>query len=334
MPKIVKGGVKVRADRLLEIVLLLQTQGQMTAADLARALAVSERTIYRDLDALGMAGIPVVVRGGVGGGCALPDHYRTSLTGVSPADIGAVLMASTLKPMADLGLEKKVQTALHKLIATLPATERQMATQNRQKLHLDPASWFRRAESVPFLAILQEAVWSEKLVELIYQRSDGTARERLFAPYGLVAKAGVWYVVGRAEEELRVYRVTRVQKAALLETPFTRPFDFDLASFWAEWCVKYEASMPRFTATLQITPALVETLTSGFAIPIVEVKVISDEAIENQIFEVTFETFESARSWILSGGAGVKVLAPNELYESILTEVKRIVALYPYNLSR
>ena len=140
----------MRADRLLEIILLLQARGRMTAAALAQELEVSERTIYRDLDSLSAAGIPVYAEGGPGGGCSLPDHYRTLLTGVSTADVGAVLMAATPGPLADLGLDKSLQAALHKLVAALPASQRQAAAQARQRLHL------RRTR--PRLSILEHRV--------------------------------------------------------------------------------------------------------------------------------------------------------------------------------
>jgi len=205
----------MRADRLIQIILLLQARGMTTAAELAVALAVSERTIYRDLDALNQAGIPVYTQGGPGGGCALPDQYRTLLTGVNPADVGAVLVSSASGPLADLGLDKIVQAALHKLVAALPVSQRQAASQYRQRLHLDSAVWFRRPEEVPALAVLQEGSETGRVVALRYRRSVDSEVERQFAPYGLVAKAGVWYAVGKVGPGFRVYRVSRVLAAEL-----------------------------------------------------------------------------------------------------------------------
>jgi predicted DNA-binding transcriptional regulator YafY len=319
----------MRADRLLEIILLLQARGRTTAGLLARELAVSERTIYRDLEALSAAGIPVYAMGGPGGGCELPEHYRTLLTGVSPADIGAVLMASATGPLADLGLDKRVQAALHKLVAALPAAQRQAAALGRQRLHLDSAAWFRRAEPVPFLPILQEGIETEHYIQLRYRGTNEVERDRTLAPYGLVAKASVWYVVGRVEAGLRVYRVARILAAATTDKSFTRPADFDLPSFWAAWCARYEASLPRYKTTLQISPELVPTLQSNFFTPLVEINPLAaEEGVGWPIFEVTFETFEMARNWILGWGPAIKVLGPSELKESIMAQAAEIINLY------
>ena len=260
----------MRADRLIEIILLLQSRGMTTAGELAAGLGVSERTIYRDLDALGQAGIPVYTQGGPGGGCGLPDHYRTLLTGVNPADVGAVLMASASGPLADLGLDKQVTAALHKLVAALPVGQRQTATQYRQRLHLDSAIWFRRPEEVPALPILQKGSETGRVVALRYRRSVASVVERRLAPFGLVAKAAVWYVVGSVNSEMRVYRVSRVLSAELTSEPFTRPSGFDLPTYWAGWCHDYESGLPRYPATLWIAPTLAAEMRNNLPIPVVE----------------------------------------------------------------
>lgn len=319
----------MRADRLLEIILLLQARGRTTAELLARELAVSERTIYRDLEALNLAGIPVYTQGGPGGGCELPKHYRTLLTGVTPADIEAVLMASATGPLVDLGMDKRVQAALHKLVAALPAAQRHAATLGRQRLYLDSAAWFRKAEPLPFLTVLQAAVASEHYIQMRYRATDDMERERVLAPYGLVAKAGVWYVAGKVEDNLRVYRVSRILEARITDKPFTRPADFDLPSFWAAWCARYEANLSRFRTILQIKTELVATFQSNFSTPLVAITLLEPEQGPNwPTFEVIFETFEMARNWILGCGPEVTVLEPLELKESIIAEAMGILELY------
>lgn len=319
----------MRADRLLEIILLLQARGRTTAELLARELAVSERTIYRDLEALNLAGIPVYTQGGPGGGCELPKHYRTLLTGVSPADIAAVLMASATGPLADLGMDKRVQTALHKLVAALPSAQRQAASLGRQRLHLDSAAWFRKAEPVPFLSVLQAAVETERCVQLRYRATDDMERERLLAPYGLVAKAAVWYVAGKVEDSLRVYRVSRILEASITDQLFTRPADFDLPSFWAAWCARYDANLSRFRTILQVKPELVATFQSNFSTPVVSITLLQAEEGTNwPSFEVIFETFGMASNWILGYGSAVRVLEPLELKENIIAEARQITELY------
>ncbi len=318
----------MRADRLLELILLLQSRGQTTAKILATELGVTERTIYRDPEALSTAGIPVYAQGGPGGGCGLPDQYRTLLTGVSPSDIEAVLMASNTGPLADLGLDKKVHSALLKLIAALPSTQRQAGALGRQRLHLDSAAWFRKSESLPYLPLLQEAIETTQLVQLYYRRSDNEERERVLAALGLVAKANIWYVVGLVEGQLRVYRVARILKASLLHTVFTRPLDFDLPTYWADWCSKYESNLPRYTATLEIAPQLLEKLQSSAAFLVVDYRLIEGAALGKLLIAITFETIEAATSWVLSCGAAVKVIEPVELKARVRLEVAQTLAIY------
>ncbi len=207
----------MRADRLLSILLLLQTRGRITAGRLAEMLEVSERTIYRDLDALSAAGIPVYAERGPGGGCALTDGYRTNLTGLTETEIRTLFVPGVHGPLADLGLGRVLEDALLKLMAALPSVHRHDAQRVRQRLLLDAAGWFRGEEPVPYLHTVQEAIWQDRALMLTYRRPDGVNTERLVDPYGLVAKASIWYLVAldRAAAEMRVFRVSRITEAAV-----------------------------------------------------------------------------------------------------------------------
>src|SRR5215831_17768904 len=184
----------MRADRLISIMLLLQVRRQITARELARRLEVSERTIHRDMEALGMAGVPVVAERGTGGGWSLLEGYRTNLTGLTGTEMQALLLAKPSPLLADLGLRQAAEVALLKLLAALPAMSRRAAEYARQRLHVDGAGWHEAAEAVPFLLPIQEAIWQERKLRLTYQRGDGATVERLVDPLGLVAKGGVWYL--------------------------------------------------------------------------------------------------------------------------------------------
>src|SRR5712692_1757631 len=131
----------MRADRLLSIVLLLQIHRRMTAHALAQRLEVSDRTIYRDMDALSAAGIPVYAERGTGGGCALLEAYRTNLTGLNEAEIQALFLTGPSRLLADLGLRSASEAALIKLLAALPSMSRRQAEYARQRIHVDVASW-------------------------------------------------------------------------------------------------------------------------------------------------------------------------------------------------
>jgi predicted DNA-binding transcriptional regulator YafY len=305
--------------------MLLQARGRMTARELAQELEVSERTIYRDLDALSAAGIPVYAERGPGGGCALLDSYRTNLTGLTEDEVRALFMVSVPSALADLGVSQELKSALLKLAAAVPAVYRRSAQHVRQRIHMDATGWFQPPEQIPHLPAIQEAVWQDCKLALTYRRGDGTHVERLVEPYGLVAKAGVWYLVRTVKGHLGVYRISRVQDATLTGERFERRPGFDLATFWAEWCAEFEASRPRYPVTLSVAPGLVPQLW-----PWAEPKESeSSEGVEGWVtMSITFETLEMARRHVLNMGAMVRVLEPQELRDSLLDLATRIVALY------
>ena len=144
----------------------------MTASELADELEVSERTIYRDLEALHASGVPVLAERGPGGGCTLPDNYRSNLTGLSEHEVRALFLSAVPGPLADLGLGKSIEAAVLKLTASLPAVQRDNIGQMRERIHIDTAEWFRPPEHLPHLDTMQRAVWDDHCVEVLYTRSD------------------------------------------------------------------------------------------------------------------------------------------------------------------
>ena len=191
----------MRADRLIALALLLQARGRMTAPELAARLEVSVRTIYRDLDALSAAGVPVYADRGTGGGISLPDGYRLDLTALNREEASALFLSTLPRPLADLGAGQVLEAALRKLSAALPPAARSEAARLRERLHLDPAEWWQTHEPVPHLRAIQEAVWHDRRLRLTYRRRDGSSASRLVDPYGLVAKASVWYLVAAVAPE-------------------------------------------------------------------------------------------------------------------------------------
>src|SRR5690349_12419831 len=250
----------MRADRLLSILLLLQARQRMTARDLAQRLEVSERTILRDMSALGSAGIPVRAERGVGGGWMLLDSYRTTLTGLKETEVQALFLTRPQRLLADLGLDKAAEVGLLKLLAALPSASRRGAQDISQRIHVDGGGWRRAEEATPQLPILQEAVWQERRLRMVYQRGDESVVERVVDPLGLVAKGSVWYLVAGVEGEPRSYRVSRVQEASQLEEPCARPDEFDLVAYWERSTKEFTAALPRYLATLRVEASLLGRL--------------------------------------------------------------------------
>jgi predicted DNA-binding transcriptional regulator YafY len=249
----------MRASRLVTLLLLLQTRGQMTAAELATELEVSERTVHRDVDALSAAGVPIYAERGPHGGVRLVEGYRTRLTGMTADEAEALFLSGLPGPAAELGLGTVMTAARLKVLAALPAELRGRASRLVERFYLDAAGWFRLGEPVPHLPTLAEAVWEGRQVRVTYDRGD-EAVDRLLEPLGLVLKAGTWYVVARRDDEVRTYRVARVMAAELLDERFERPIDFDLPSYWIESSAAYERDVPRLEVVVRVDPAFLGEL--------------------------------------------------------------------------
>jgi predicted DNA-binding transcriptional regulator YafY len=319
----------MRADRLLSLMMLLQTRRQMTAEELANELEVSKRTIYRDIDALSVAGVPVYANGGPGGGYALLDSYRTTLTGLNESEIQALFMLTIPSPISDLGVSQQLKAAILKLTSTLTSDHLEHTDYLRQRLHLDAASWFQTDDPVLHLKAVQEAVWQDRQLILSYRRRNGTVSERTISPYGLVAKASIWYLVAGTDKGMRVYRVSRIEAVQMTQTHFARPQDFDLAEFWIGWVTSYKTSLPKYPVTLRIGPDLVPVLPyilgDGVRSLIEQAKPDSEGW---RVVDYTFERIEEAQTYVLGMGASVDVIAPEELRISVLKIATDVVAHY------
>jgi len=249
----------MRASRLINLLLLLQTRGQMTAAELAAELEVSERTVHRDIEALSGAGIPVYAARGRHGGVALVEGYRTRLTGMTAEEAEALFLSGVPGPAAELGLGTVMAAARLKVLAALPPELRSRASRLVERFHLDVTGWFHTGEEAPLLGTLSEAVWESRAVDIVYDRGDRSVERRLH-PLGLVLKAGIWYVVAETDDQVRTYRVARVRSATVTDERFDRPQDFDLAAFWTESTAAYERDAARVEVTLRIEPRALDLL--------------------------------------------------------------------------
>jgi predicted DNA-binding transcriptional regulator YafY len=303
----------VRADRLLRLVLLLQTRGRMTAEQLAAELEVSVRTIYRDVDALSSAGFPVYSERGVGGGCQLVDGYRTSLTGLSPLEAQALAFAALPGTAAELGIGALAAAAHLKVLTAVSPEARDTITTVQRCFHLDPRGWFRSEQPEhPHLPSLARAVWEGRQVSAIYRRAHGTARPRTLGPLGLVLKDGLWYLAARAPDEAKTFRVSRFEEVTLLDEPVERPPEFDLTAWWERWSDDFETGLDRYPVTVRMAPP------GG--------DLDNRDAWERRV--LMFERPDWAESALLRLGATVEVIDPPEMRDRLEAAASKLFALY------
>lgn len=317
----------MRADRLLSLLMLLQVHGRLTARDLAERLEVSERTIHRDMEALSYAGIPIVAERGQGGGWSLLDSYQTTLTGLNLAEIQALFLPRPTHLLNNLGWNQAFEAALLKLLAALPVANRKQVEAVSQRIHLDPTGWHHWEEEMAMFPTLQTAVWQERQLQLVYQRSDGQQIERLVHPLGLVAKGSVWYFIASADEEVRSYRISRVRNATLTEFPSTRPVEFNLAEYWQRSLTEFQANLPHYQIVVRVAPTAIAWLRFGGYFARIE-EMGSPDADGWIPVSLRFDVEEAACAYVLGFGAQMQVLEPPELHDRILQAAKEIVVLY------
>ncbi|MEZ4521574.1 MAG: YafY family protein [Thermomicrobiales bacterium] len=261
----------MRADRLLSILLMLQTNRRMTTEELAGRLEVSSRTIHRDMDALSGAGVPVVGFPGRGGGWELLEPYRTDLTGLTRRESQTMFLDALPHPLSDLGLDQAARSARLKLLAALTQDARNTVEHTRQRLYIDPTGWRGQTRDTPgLLSTIQAAVWSNQRIRITYRRADGTVVERAVSPLGLVAKGQVWYLVAATNDDFRTYRISRMIDVEIDDAPADRPPDFDLRDYWEQSTSEFQTALPSFEVQMDVAESLLNRVRFGLGFARVE----------------------------------------------------------------
>ena len=329
----------MRASRLLSILLTLSVRGRVSAAELAEELEVSVRTVYRDVEALGAAGVPIYATRGRAGGFALLDGYRTRLTGMTGDEADALFLTGLPAAAADLGLGSVLAATQLKLLAALPPELRERAARIRDTFYLDAPGWLRENEAPPLLAPIAEAAWSQHRIDVRYERANRVVGNRLLEPLGLVLKAGTWYLVAVPAEDdgrgPRTYRVSRVQAAAVRDETFERPAGFDLETFWADYQRGYEKRVYRETALVRLSPAGRELLFLVGTIPARQARAGMSEPDADgwTTTRLPIESVRHAHHALMQLGEHVDVLEPEELRGLIARSARVLAERYPPDVS-
>ncbi|WP_217165676.1 YafY family protein [Streptomyces sp. AC512_CC834] len=335
----------MRAARLIKMVLLLQSRPSMTAAELAGELEVSERTVTRDAQALSEAGVPVYAERGRAGGYRLIGGYRTRLTGLARGEAEALFLSGVPGALREMGLQDAASAAHLKVSAALLPSLRDASRTAAQRFHLDAPNWFREPGTPELLPAVADAVWDDRPVAARYRRGqDEVVRE--LEPYGLVLKAGVWYLCARvagagsgAEDGgpggpyrmYRVYRIDRFTAVAAGGERFARDEDFDLPAFWAERAEQFARSILRSEVVVRLSERGVRAL--PYAVDATSAReALSAAGAPDADGWVTVtlpvESEEVAHTQLTGLGPEVEVLAPGGLRERFARSARRLAGLY------
>jgi predicted DNA-binding transcriptional regulator YafY len=324
----------MRADRLVSMLMLLQSRGRVAAPELAQALGVSVRTIYRDMDALSSAGIPVYAERGADGGCCLVEDYRTDLTGLNQDEARALFMLTAPGPLDSLGVGQKMRSALRKLAAALPGYLETPQTlpgmrggRTRAQVYLDWTGWEHHSGPGEFPGMLYRAMQRKEQVWLTYKAWSGVETTQLASPLGLVAKTGEWHLAWLGHAKLHWQRVRDLLQVAPGGVNFEDPPDFDLEAAWHANLADWEAGQVLYLVQARAVPAAVAELRrrQGLIVQRQSAAPAPDGRLE---VDLAFSSLEAARQNLMGLGRAVEVLEPLPLRLAIADYAVQMIHLY------
>lgn len=313
----------MRADRLLSIMLLLEVHERMTAAELARRLEVSERTILRDMEALSGAGIPVMAERGAGGGWRLIDGYRPRLTGLTAEEVQSLFFSRPPAALSELGFQEASESAWLKLWASLGERAREQATFVQQRILIDQRGWRDSLHALTALPKLIEALWRGRRVRFDYESALHEKGERLVHPLGLVAKGSAWYLVASRNGELRSYRVSRVANVSVEDDASIRPDGFDLAQYWEAAASRFREQIPEVHATYRVDPRVLRWIRYRGWRVVEQV----DEG-ERVRVRLRFDSEEEVVQLALAHGGDIELIEPVALRDVVREAARATVEKY------
>ncbi|QII04856.1 YafY family transcriptional regulator [Rhodococcoides fascians A25f] len=301
----------MRSARLLRIMLLLQQGRTATAQSLADQVEVSVRTIYRDIGALGAAGVPLWTETGPGGGIRLLDGWQSALTGMTGIETSALMLLGMPSIAADLGLSDVTAAAESKLLGALPVPLRASAQLWRERVHVDVPGWFTVPAANDVVPVLARAVLGGREIEMAYRGG-----RRVVGPLGLVVKASVWYLVATRGERVLSFRVDRIGSVTESKTPVVRPEGFDLAQWWNASMAEFDRSLLTYACRVRLSDSAIRALPRVIGATAMPATAPPDDDGWTTV-DLMLESEEVALGQLIALGGGVRVLEPTSLRISL-----------------
>lgn len=321
----------MKSDRLLAMLLLLQTHGQMSSTRLAEELEVSVRTVYRDAEALSSAGIPVYAERGRAGGIAILPDFRTDVTGLTTDEARALFVLVNEQAHDDLGFGHALKSGLRKLMAALPDAQQKLAERSTERIIMDPTQWGVNPSSAPHLGTVQEAVLTDRRVRLAYEQRDTEELLHLAVvdPHGLVHRGTNWYLVATVKGADRQFRVDRIREAELLDAATQRPKGYQLAQAWKRLDEAWKRDYSTVTVTANVRRdalGLFQRVMAPELVNPIDRHVTPPE--EWTSLTLHMRSFGHAQT-LLGFGDRVVVTSPTELVAHLAHVVGQLAHIYP-----
>lgn len=328
----------MRADRLLSIIWLLRSHGQLSSAELARRLEVSRRTILRDVEALSASGVPVFCERGPHGGVRLLPGFRTDVTGLTDEESRALFAAVTTWGADSLGLGDALASGVRKLLAAVPEAHREQSSEVASRILIDPEGWLPRPErervGTAFRTV-QDAVLQQRRLRIEYRhRGERDPRVSVVDPHGLVSAGSSWYLCATLRGEIRFLRLTRIERAEVLAEPCQGQPEDDLPTLWHRHRARFRESFAEVSTTVWVRQTRWSDA-QEWAIRAREVPVPVDPASGRtppgndwRCVELGFVDDLHALTVLLRLGADAVVIAPAQVRRDLLEHLDRVRDLY------
>lgn len=320
----------MRLHRMISILLLLEEKGKVKAGDLAEKLETSVRTIYRDIDALCEAGIPIKTETGPKGGIQFMDGYKVNIKDLNKEDIINLYLSSMgVKPDQTSEGGMKVTTALLKLQKVLsPELNGDLDTLKR-RFYVDDMPWWGKKQKMDYADMFMQAIWQSYKLRITYEKPGGEVTERNIRPYGIVVNQMDWYMIAYCEKshDLRTFKCERIKRCVCLFEKFTLPHNFSAKEYWEsskklfkETCMEND----KYPVILKVDKKHLDLLKE---FPVYEIKEV------DHAYEVTLNLYhyERAKREILKMTGYAEVIRPEKLRNDLIEELKQIIKKYNIN---
>ena len=320
----------MRIHRLLGIIMLLDSRGIMKARSLSKILETSERTIYRDIDILCEAGMPILSTPGPNGGYSFMDDYKINSNNLAGGDVVNLLLSSMgIRPEKNTEMAQQLKNTVIMLENSVSEEHREEIIKAKERFFIDSDPWWGKRKQNQNIDIIKESVLKLKKLKLHYRKFDGEVSERIIRPYGAIVKNAEWYVAAFCEEknDIRIFKCSRIENTEVLDEAFGMPENFCLEAFW-------EKSKHQFVKNsvlkieLSAYPIKVkfyeekQRLLEGFNIS-------TSNRVENHwVYDIDMLSFTTACNVIFPLSDRIEVIEPIELREYIIEKNNKILNLY------
>jgi predicted DNA-binding transcriptional regulator YafY len=310
--------------------MLLDSRGIMKARSLSKILETSERTIYRDIDILCEAGIPILSIPGPNGGYSFMEGYKINSNNLVGGDVINLLLSSMgIRPEKNTEMAQQLKNTVIMLENSVSKEHREEIIKAKERFFIDSDPWWGKRIQNQNIDIIKESVLHLKKLKMCYRKFDGEVSERVIRPYGAIVKNSEWYVAAFCEQknDIRIFKCSRIEKIEVLDEVFGMPENFCLEEFWDRSKYQFSRnSSNKVVANAYLVKAKFyqekRRLLEGF-------NICSSIKVEDYwIHDIDMLSFETACNLIFPLSDRIEVLEPLELREYIIKKNTRIINLY------